>query len=75
MRLINKQDLDKYKKEDSISDRLIYEVDLDNANESRDKNTFNNFELQIYWESSANAVSERITGRIHNLVVSLDRLP
>lgn len=66
---------DKYKKEDSISDRLIYEVDLDNANESRDKNTFNNFELQIYWESSANAVSERITGRIHNLVVSLDRLP
>ena len=66
---------DKYKKEDSISDRLIYEVDLDNANESRDKNTFNNFELQIYWESSAKAVSKHITGRIHNLVVSLDRLP
>lgn len=36
---------------------------------------FNNFEIQIQWEYSANAVSQRIYGSIHDLVVSLDRLP
>lgn len=66
---------DEHKEKDYISDRLVYEVDMDNIKEVKDKKRFNNFEFQIYWESSANEVSKRITGRIHNLVLSLDRLP
>lgn len=66
---------DKYKKDESISDRLVFECSLDDSTTSKVKNVYNNFELQICWDYSANAVSQRIAGRIYDLVVSLDRLP
>ena len=57
---------DKYKKDESISDRLVFECSLDDSTTFKVKNVYNNFELQI---------SQRIAGRIYDLVVSLDRLP
>lgn len=67
---------DKHKTDNNISDRLIYEIDLDeNVDAAEDKTEYNNFEIQIYWESNANEVSNKLTGKIYNLVISLDRLP
>lgn len=66
---------DKYKKDNNISDRLVFECNLDDPTISRIKNVYNCFEIQICWDYSASAVSTRIAGRIYDLVVSLDRLP
>ena len=56
---------DKYKKDESISDRLVFECSLDDSTTFKVKNVYNNFELQICWDYSANAVSQRIAGRIN----------
>ena len=53
----------------------MFECSLDDSTTFKVKNVYNNFELQICWDYSANAVSQRIAGRIYDLVVSLDRLP
>lgn len=69
---------DRNKKDKRISDRLIYECDfLDDALEPR---KFNQFELQIYWHTEYSNMYEDakykndFVGKIHDLVVSLDRL-
>ncbi len=66
---------DYHKQENSISDRLIFEADMADASVIGDKAVFNDFEIQISWEYSCSEVSQRIAGRIYNLVISLDRMP
>ena len=53
------------------SDRLIFEVALTDEDDEI-KRLYNDFEIQIYWEQSAQAVSDRIIGKIKSLNVSLD---
>lgn len=50
-----------------ISDNIVFEADIDSLRD------FNHFQLQVYWRSMANKVSESFAGRIYDLAVSLDR--
>lgn len=50
-----------------ISDNIVFEADIDALRD------FNHFQLQVYWRSMANKVSESFAGRIYDLAVSLDR--
>lgn len=56
------------------SDRLVFEAPM-TVKTKDGEILFNDFEIQIYWEQSAQAVSSRIIGKIKSLNVTLDRLP
>lgn len=53
------------------SDRLIFEAPMTTDTGIQ----FNDFEVQVYWEQSAQAVSNHIVGGIRTLDVALERLP
>lgn len=63
---------DQYKINDSVSDRLIFEAPLSDADL---KETYNDFEIQVAWETSAvpSDLNEHCAGRIYDLCCSLDR--
>ena len=62
---------DQFKDSTRISDRLIFECDL---REDDDLTTYNEFELQIYWETSAKVQNERNAGRIFDLTLTLNKI-
>ena len=67
---------DRRKRSEKISDRLVFESDL---YDGETVNRFNRFELQIHWKTGFNSIYEDdvykadLVGRIHDLVVSLER--
>lgn len=68
---------DRNKKDIRISDRLIYEGDY--LTPDLRSRTFNDFELQIHWRTEYSGMYEDpkykadFVGRIHDLVLSMDR--
>ena len=69
---------DRVKRIPQASDRLVFEADLA-ADTDTALRTFNRFELQIHWKTNFGGCYEDdvykadLVGRIHELVVSLDR--
>ena len=67
---------DRKKRSEKISDRLLFEADLFTGDTVK---RFNRFELQIHWKTGFNSVYEDdlykidLVGRIHDLVVALER--
>lgn len=60
---------DQFKKNEALSDRLIFETDFNTSNIIQD---YNDFELEIYWEKSCHDLSSKMIGRIHDITLSLN---
>ena len=62
---------DQYKVSDKISDRLIFEADLEAG--SGALSDYNDFEIQVAWEKSCKTMQTNMAGRIHDISLSFDR--
>lgn len=62
---------DQYKVSDKISDRLIFEADLEAG--SGALSDYNDFEVQVAWEKSCKTMQTNLAGRIHDISLSFDR--
>lgn len=65
---------DQHRRNGQISDRIIFENSFVEENWEV-PHKFNDIEIQITWEKSCKEMSEQFTGRIYDLVLSLDRDP
>lgn len=62
---------DVFKKDESISDRLIFETTF--LDSSKAPIYYNEFEIEIRWTKSCRETNAKLTGKIEDLVVSLDQ--
>lgn len=61
---------DMFKQSDLLSDRLVFETDFVSGETLVQ---YNDFEIEIYWERSCSASDAKMIGKIHDIVVSMDK--
>lgn len=61
---------DMFKQSENLSDRLVFETDFINGEML---SQYNDFEIEIFWERSCSTSNTKMIGKIHDLVISLDK--
>ena len=61
---------DMFKQSDLLSDRLVFETDFVSGETLVQ---YNDFEIEIYWERSCSSSDAKMIGKIHDIVVSMDK--
>lgn len=61
---------DMFKRDDILSDRLVFETEFLNGEALK---AYNDFEIEIFWERSCSESNTKMIGKIHDIVVSMNK--